>query len=74
MFPDDPFTEYLEELDTDFFSYLNWAIPLDNMLNITIGWVACMLAALLIVLIKEYIVDVIIDKILSLTQFFTFLQ
>lgn len=73
MLPDDPFSQYLAELDTDFFAYLNWIIPLDNCVNITIGWVDCMLIALVIILIKEYLIDKAIDFILSLTGFFKFL-
>lgn len=74
MLPDSPFSEYLEGTGSDFFQYLNWVLPIDNCINMTIGWVDCMLIAIVIILLKKIIVDFLIQKISSLAGFFTFLQ
>lgn len=74
MMPDDPFGQYLEETGFEYFQYLNWILPLDNCIDITVGWGACMLAVLLIMILKKVIFNFLINKIMSLAQFFTFLQ
>lgn len=68
MLPDSPFEQYMEETGFDFFQYLNWVLPIDNCINITLGWVDCMLVVFVIVLIKEYLLDKLIDFIISATS------
>lgn len=73
LLPDSPFSDLFDEMDTSFFQYLNWFLPLDICLNIFLAWISAMLAVLLILLVKKYLVDKAIDFILSLTGFFKFL-
>lgn len=72
LLPDSPFSQYFAEMDTSFFQYLNWFLPLDICLNIFLAWIACMEIVIVILLVKKYLVDTLINFILSLTNFFTF--
>ena len=66
LFPDSPFSDYLDGMDTRFFVYLNWFFPLDIILNMFLVWLNCMLAVLVIMLIKKYLLDKLIGALASL--------
>lgn len=66
LFPNSPFSDYLDGTDTSFFVYLNWFFPLDIILNMFLVWLNCMLAVLVILLIKKYLLDKLIGALASL--------
>lgn len=65
MLPDSPFQIAFAEMDTDFIPALNWFLPLDICANITLAWVACMLAFYVFMLIKGLVVSFIKSKIIK---------
>lgn len=73
LLPDSPFSDLFDDMDTGFLQYLNWFLPLDICMNIFLAWIAAMLAVLVILLVKKYLVDKAIEFILSLSGFFKFL-
>lgn len=66
LFPDSPFSEYMEGMDTTFFVYLNWFFPLDTILNMFLIWVNCVLIVLVLMLIKKYLLDKLLGLLASL--------
>lgn len=69
LFPDSPFSDYLDGMDTSFFIYLNWFFPLDIILNMFLVWMGCMLAVLVVMLIKKYLINKLISVLMSFTTF-----
>ena len=69
LFPDSPFSDYLDGMDTSFFIYLNWFFPLDIILNMFLVWMSCMLAVLVVMLIKKYLINKLISVLMSFTTF-----
>jgi len=66
LFPDSPFSEYMEGMDTTFFEYLNWFFPLDTILNMFLIWVNCVLIVLVLMLVKKYLLDKLLGLLASL--------
>ena len=69
LFPDSPFSDYLDGMDTSFFIYLNWFFPLDIILNMFLVWMSCMLAVLVVMLIKKYLINKLISVLMTFTTF-----
>ena len=69
LFPDSPFSDYLDGMDTSFFIYLNWFFPLDINLNMFLVWMGCMLAVLVVMLIKKYLINKLISVLMSFITF-----
>lgn len=66
LFPDSPFPEYMDGMDTTFFVYLNWFFPLDTCLNMFLIWVNCVLIVLVLMLAKKYLLDKLLGLLMSL--------
>ncbi|GEM_PF-2932419 len=66
LFPDSPFPEYMDGMDTTFFVYLNWFFPLDTILNMFLIWVNCILIVLVLMLAKKYLLDKLLGLLMSL--------
>lgn len=68
MFPDSPFSEYIDGMDMSYMQYINWILPVDICINIFLAWTACMMAVFVLILLKQYIFDRLIDFIVSATS------
>lgn len=66
LFPDSPFPEYVDGMDMSFFVYLNWFFPLDICLNLFVIWVNCILIVMVLMLAKKYLLDKLIELLMSL--------
>ena len=70
LLPDSPFTMYINDIDSNFFQYLNWFLPLDICLNIFLSWIACMGVLLIIYLVKKYLVNKLINVLMTVGSYF----
>lgn len=66
LFPDSPFLEYMDGMDTTFFVYLNWFFPLDTILNMFLVWVNSILVVLVLMIAKKYLFDKLVGLLMSL--------
>lgn len=63
ILPDSPFSNMFSDLDTDFLTYLNWFLPIDNCIIILGLWVECMIGYYLFVMIWRVVKGLIIETI-----------
>lgn len=68
ILPDSPFSQFFEDMDTGFFEYLNWFLPLDTCLVMLLAWIDCVLIVFIILLVKKYIVDTIISIVVNVSS------
>lgn len=52
--------------DGTFLSYLNWFVPFDICSTITLSWIGCILAYYTFKLVKEMILDKLIDILMNI--------
>ncbi len=52
--------------DGDFLSYLNWFVPFDICSTITLSWIGCILAYYTFKLVKEMVLDKLIDILINI--------
>lgn len=67
ILPNSPIQQALEgvEIDANILAWLNWFIPFDTALSITLAWLSCIAAYYVFILAKKVIVDYIIEKLLA---------
>lgn len=72
MLPDSPFAEYYNNVNIDFYDYLNWFLPLDICASIFGIWLICIIVYYIYLLIMQIISLVIqgIAKTASIAAFF----
>lgn len=64
LFPDTPFPDAVDGLDTTYLVYLNWFFPLDTCLNLFIVWVNCML----LILVIKIVWKIMLSKLMTLIK------
>lgn len=64
LFPDTPFPDAVDGMDTAYLVYLNWFFPLDVCLNLFVVWVNCML----IILVIKIVWKLLLDKFMTLIK------
>lgn len=64
LFPDTPFPDAVEGIDTSYLIYLNWFFPLDTCLNLFLVWVNCML----LILVIKVVWKIMLSKVMSLIK------
>ena len=55
LLPDDPFR------DVDFLPTLNWFVPFDICSTMLLGWLDCIVAYYVFILVKKVVLDYVID-------------
>lgn len=71
MLPDSPISSYLDNVDADFFDYLNWFLPIDICGMIFSVWLICMGIYYIFLLIKQ-IINLIVSGIMKKIMLWTY--
>lgn len=69
LFPDSPFAGQEADIDIIYIYYLNWFLPLDICLNLTLVWVNCMLFVLVLKILFKLFWDTLITKLMTFVPF-----
>lgn len=69
LFPDSPFTGQASDIDIIYIYYLNWFLPVDICINLTLVWVNCMLLVLVLKLLFRIFWDTLITKLMTFVPF-----
>lgn len=69
LFPDSPFTGQEADIDIIYIYYLNWFLPVDICINLTLVWVNCMLLVLVLKLLFKIFWDTLITKLMTFVPF-----
>ncbi len=69
LLPDDPFREVIDGIvyDVDFLPTLNWFVPFDICSTMLLGWLDCMVAYYVFIVVKKIVMDYIIGLAKNLT-------
>lgn len=47
ILPDSPFSDFFDQMNTDFLAYLNWFLPVDICSEIMLTWLVCIVGLFL---------------------------
>lgn len=72
LLPDDPFREVIDGIvyDVDFLPTLNWFVPFDICSEMLLGWLDCILAYYVFIVVKKIVLDYVIGLAKSVTGAF----
>lgn len=62
--------QYYEHMDTTFFEYLNWFLPLDICLDIIVVWASNLPLVFLFIFIFDFVKDTVVEAVRKVIMFF----